>query len=74
MENVYVTLQEAANLEGLKYYGMLTRLHRNPEQYNIEYRSRKIGNGKDEVMVAVSSLSPKARRAWRAAQKADGRD
>lgn len=73
MEEVYVTLQEAADLEGLKYRGMLTRLHRSPELYGIKHQPRESG-GKDEITVAVSSLSPKAQRAWRAAQKIDGRD
>ncbi len=73
MEDTYVTLQEAADLEGLKYRGMLARTQRTPERYQILRKPRDIG-GKDEVMIAVSSLSPKARRAWKAAQKADGRD
>ncbi len=73
MEDVYIALQQAADLEGLKYRGMLARVQRTPEQYQIKRNSREIG-GKAEIMVAVSSLSPKARRAWRAAQKADGRD
>ena len=74
MGEVYITLQEAADFEGLKYYGMLTRLHRNPEKYIFKHQTRESGGGKDEVTVAVSSLSTKAQRAWRAAQKADGRD
>ncbi|NBH81105.1 hypothetical protein D3Z52_23945, partial [Clostridiaceae bacterium] len=65
MEDVYIALQQAADLEGLKYRGMLARVQRTPEQYQIKRNSREIG-GKAEIMVAVSSLSPKARRAWRA--------
>ncbi len=73
MEETFVTLTEAAELEGLKYFGMTSRINRYPDQYKVKRLSRNIG-AKGEVLVAVSSLSAKAQRAWRAAQKADGRD
>ena len=73
MEDIYVTLTEAAELEGLKYFGMTSRINRDPDRYKVKRLSRDIG-AKGEVLVAVSSLSEKAQRAWRAAQKADGRD
>ena len=73
MVDVYITLQEAADFEGLKYEGMRSRVKRDSKLYRVKHQSRN-GGGRDEIMVAVSSLSAKAQRAWRAAQKADGRD
>ena len=73
MTESYVTLKEAAKLEGLAYKGMTSRISRDPQNYVTKAQPREIG-AKAEVLVAVSSLSTKAQRAWRAAQKADGRD
>ncbi len=73
MTDTFITLREASALEMLDYFTFQKRVKRNPDQYKVKTQPREIG-GKAEVMVAVSSLSPKARRAWRAAQKADGRD
>ena len=46
MKDTYIALQEAADFEGLKYHGMLTRLHRNPEKYKFKHQTRDSG-GKD---------------------------
>ena len=70
---VFITLEEAAELEGVKYDTMQKRIKRNPEGYTTKTRARE-GGGKDQVMISVASLSPKARRAHKAAQKAVGRD
>ena len=69
----YITLEEAAAFEGITYRGMTSRVSRNPQQYKTQTQARE-GGGKDRVLISVSSLSAKARKAYRAAQKVDGRD
>ena len=73
MPDVFITLEEVAALEGLKYNTLIWRMKRNPQQYKTKMQLRE-GGGRDQVMVSVSSLSPKGRKAWKAAQKVDGRD
>ena len=69
----YIGLDEAAAFEGVSYDTMQKRVKRNPQYYKAKARARE-GGGKDQIMVAVDSLTAKGRRAWRAAQKVDGRD
>lgn len=73
MPDVFIGLKEAAEFEGLTYKGMTSRVSRNPKQYKTKTQPQE-GGGKEQVLIAVSSLSPKGRKAWRAAQKVDGRD
>ena len=73
MSEVFVTLEEAAALEGVVYETMKKRIQRNPGGFRTKSQPRE-GGGKDQVMVAVSSLTSKARRAHKAAQKVDGGD
>ena len=73
MTDVYIGLDEAAAFEGISYKGMASRVQRNPREYKTKTQTRE-GGGKDQIMVAVDSLTAKGRRAWRAAQKVDGRD
>lgn len=73
MPDVFITLEEAAAFEGITYKGMTSRVARNPKQYKTKTQPRE-GGGKDQVMVSIASLSTKGRKAWRAAQKVDGRD
>lgn len=68
MAKSYVTLSEAAELEGVKYKTMAQRLTRKKEAFEIINQKADTG-GKDEVLVAVSSLSKKARTAWQERQK-----
>jgi len=70
---VFVTLEDAAAFEDVKYNTLIQRMKRSPKQFKTRLQPRE-GGGKDQVMISVSSLSPKARRAHRAAQKVDGRD
>lgn len=60
----YVTLIEAAELEGVKYKTMAQRLSRNPDKFDTMTEKSENG-GKDAVLVAVASLSKKARNAWK---------
>ena len=73
MSEIFVTLEEAAVFEGVVYETMKKRIQRNPGGFRVKSQPRE-GGGKDQVMVAVSSLTPKAKRAHKAAQKIDGGD
>ncbi|NBH81060.1 hypothetical protein D3Z52_23675, partial [Clostridiaceae bacterium] len=65
MQAVFVSLKDAAGFESISYETLKKRIQRDSQQYEVKAQPREIG-GKAEIMVAVSSLSPKARRAWRA--------
>ena len=73
MSDVFIGLEEAAAFEGVTYEAMKKRAQRSPRQYKTKTQPRE-GGGKDQVMISVSSLSAKGRKAWKAAQKVDGRD
>lgn len=68
MAEAYVTLSEAAELEGIGYDTIQKRVKRTPEKFQIIMKQRENG-GKELVMVAVSSLSKKARTAWKEKEK-----
>lgn len=70
MTELYISLEEAARLEGIKYNTLVQRLKRN-STYQTLLEPAENG-GKERVMVAVSSLSPKARRKHKAEQRALG--
>ena len=73
MPDVFITIEEAAAFEGIKYNTLIQRMKRNPKQYKTQTQARE-GGGKDQVLISVASLTTKARKAYRAAQKVDGRD
>ncbi len=73
MSDVFITMKEAAELEGVSYEALKKRVSRNPKQYKTKTQPNEAG-GREQVLVSVASLSPKARKAHRAAQKVDGRD
>lgn len=68
MAEVYVTLGEAAELEGVKYNTMVRRISRKAETFVTKTEKAETG-GKDAVFVAVSSLSKQARNAWKEREK-----
>ncbi len=68
MAERYVTLREAAELEGVKYKTMAQRLSRRADSFDTKTEKHGTG-GKDAVLVAVSSLSKQARNAWREREK-----
>lgn len=72
MAGTFVTLEEAAELEGVKYHTLYQRIQRNPESFKTMTEARD--GGKDRVLVALSSLSKKARRSHKEKMKIDGRD
>jgi hypothetical protein len=73
VQDAYITLEEAAAFEGIKYNTLVQRMKRAPNQYDTKTQARE-GGGKDQVLISVASLTTKARKAWRATQKVDGRD
>lgn len=73
MPETYIPLADAAQFEGVKYNTLVQRIKRNPEQYKTQTVAGE-GGGKEQIRVAVSSLSQKARRAHRAQQRIDGGD
>ena len=73
MLDVFITMKEAAEFEGVKYGTFAQRIARNPKQYKTRTQPQENG-GKEQVLVSVDSLTAKGRKAWRAAQKIDGRD
>ncbi|MBQ7230665.1 MAG: transposase, partial [Oscillospiraceae bacterium] len=73
MPETYIPLETAAVYEGVSYDTLQKNVKRNPDKFKIQVTARE-GGGRDQVRVAVSSLSPKARKAHRAALKIDGGD
>ena len=64
MAEAYVTLAEAAELEGLGYEALKKRVQRKEEVLDIKTEKSETG-GRDKVFIAVSSLSKQAQTAYR---------
>ena len=73
MPDVFIGLKEAAAFESISYDTIKKRVQRNPQQYKTKMQPSEAG-GREQVLVSVDSLTAKGRKAWRAAQKIDGRD
>lgn len=73
MPEAFITLEEAAELEGVKYNTLVQRIKRSPSAFKVKTQPCE-GGGKERVMIPVSSLSPKGKKAHKAAQKVNGRD
>lgn len=73
MAELFVPLEQAAKIEGVGYNTLVQRMKRNPTAFKTREEPRSEG-GKARVLVALSSLSSKARKAYKAAQKVDGGD
>ena len=65
MQETYITLEEAARFEGIKYNTLIQRMKRNPARYKTRTEARE-GGGKELVLLSTASLSQKGRRAYRA--------
>lgn len=68
MAEAYVTLGEAAELEGVQYSTMARRTQRKKDAFVTKTEKSETG-GRDVVLVAVSSLSKQARNAWKEREK-----
>lgn len=69
MTGTFLTLEQAAELEGIGYEAMKKRVQRNPSQFKTSIESAHENGGKERVLVELVSLSKKARRAYRASRK-----
>lgn len=67
-ELAYVSLEEAAELEGIEYETIKKRVQRNSEKLDIKKVSRETG-GKEMTLVAVNSLSKLGQNRWKAREK-----
>lgn len=70
MPETFLSLEQAANLEGITYNAFVQRLKRNPTALETK-RTAPDEGGRERVEVALSSLSVKAHKAYRAAQRID---
>ena len=73
MPEGFITLEEAAIFEHISYETMKKRVQRSSQQYETKTQTRESG-GKDQVLISVASLTAKARKAYRAAQKIEAKD
>ncbi|CAH8248774.1 Mu transposase C-terminal domain-containing protein [Paenibacillus melissococcoides] len=74
MVEIYITLEEAAGFEGISYKGLTSRVNRHPDVYLTRTEPASTSGGKPRVLVSLSSLSKKARRAYKQAQNIQGED
>lgn len=70
MPEIFITLEEAAELEEMSYQTFVVKKHRNPELFKTKIEKSETG-GKDRVMVALSSLSEKAKKNHKRKQQED---
>lgn len=70
MPETFLSLERAAELEGLKYEGLRARINRNPDAFQL-IKAPADSGGRERIEVALSSLSVKAHKAYRAAQRID---
>lgn len=68
MAEIYITLNEAAELEEIKYNTMVQKIKRKPDAFLTQTEKRD-GGGRDVVMISVQSLSKKAQSAWKEREK-----
>ena len=59
-----VSVQEAAVLEGMEYHTLYRKIKRNPEGFSMVSEAPENG-GKERILIDVTSLSKKARRAYK---------
>lgn len=67
MQEVYITLDEAAILEGITYKGITSRIARNPNKFKTRTEQNQ-GGGRERVLLSINSLSVQARRKYRTQQ------
>lgn len=71
LAETFVSLEDAARLEGISYESIKKKIQRNPETFKTK-KEEAISGGKGKVLVALSSLSKKARRAYKEAKQIGG--
>lgn len=68
MTETFVSLEDAARLEGISYESIKKKVQRNPETFKTQ-KEDAVSGGKGRILVALSSLSKKARRAYKEAKQ-----
>lgn len=63
-DNIYISLEEASELENILYNTMVVKIKRNPQSYNIKKEQAAQG-GKDRTYISLSSLSEKAQALYK---------
>lgn len=63
MTEIYISLEDAAKFEGIKYNTLVQKLKRGTENYRTIMRPSESG-GKSRVMIELSSLSKKAKTSY----------
>lgn len=71
MQDIYISLEDAAYFEGVKYNTLIQRMNRNPKSFLTKNEASTNG-GRDRVMVSLSSLSKKARQAHKKTMSISG--
>lgn len=56
MAETFITLEEAAGLEGASYEAIKKKIQRNPDAFKTKYEQTPSG-GKPRVLISLSSLS-----------------
>ncbi len=70
MEASYLTLNEAAKLEGIDYFTLYRKVERNNSGFEITTVEPENG-GKSRVLISINSLSKKAKKTYMELQKID---
>lgn len=67
MSDAYIPLETVAVYENIPYNTLVQRMKRNPAEFKTKEVSRE--SGRPRTLVSVASLSPKARKLYRAERK-----
>lgn len=70
MDSIYISIAEAAGLEGVEYHTFYRKAQRNNKEYKLKREPNQNG-GKEKILVSIDSLSRKAKRAYKAKIKAE---
>ncbi|MEF2968332.1 Mu transposase C-terminal domain-containing protein [Paenibacillus sp. M1] len=70
---MYITIDEAAGYEGVSYETIKKKIQRNPKAFITKHEASPSG-GKDRVLISISSLSKKARLAYKKSTQIKGGD
>lgn len=73
MKDVFISMEDAAGYEGISYEAIKKKVQRNPAIFNVRKEPVSSG-GKPRILIDLSSLSKKARRAYKEAQSIEGGD
>ncbi|WP_234399657.1 Mu transposase C-terminal domain-containing protein [Paenibacillus popilliae] len=70
---MFVSIEDAAGYEGISYEAIKKKVQRNPALFNVR-KEPVLSGGKPRILISLSSLSKKARRAYKEAQCIEGGD